>query len=1198
MKDDILIQYLVNLIDKCEKYDAFLIPGAIGVDGQFIKLHDVYTKLKVISRKEYEEAKKQDVDLLSELGRGNVYRGKTTVFSRFDAQTFLDGLDESMKSIKDEVKTPVKTELPEKSFQLDNEVAETDTITKISEKESVNENNLNDLKECVNANSQKEVFITEVILSAPGGGKSTLLKMYAIAFSYRLLCLIAGDKLKTYFSEDAINRFESISDELEIKEGAIPIFIEARDIKTANDFADFTSIMKKTIDSVFDEDSISDSVLLSEEYKKVIIVDSIEEFIDEESRNSFLYCLEQYEAENEFNIERVIISSRYKEYQEHQFNFGDVLGKKRIEEKVISELFNDFDIITEFAEKWYASIERLHEFREGAKDDSIEAVEIRTNSRVQRDFIEPIKSNPNARVLITNPLELTSMLLISVSDSFLPQDISKMYGRSIELWITWTNAQGFNYNFEDVMSQLAHIAFRMAISDHDRITIDESGLDQLIMDARTDLQRYFKQEWSPEERIEEFKLFLRKSHIFDYSGNTYEFIHRQYQAYLVAYCIKNNLFSRETRKRRRFDYIEEHIKEKDDFWTQIIILISMLDIDLRDEIIENLLDYAADEIEKKVSEITTKKLKDNSLFYLSMLLQLAIVPGINLDTYELNKLYSLMVDNESGWQLIERKKAEITKLLLLNNQKENDLFLQVITEKYVDLVYKKQDKFRDSFATIVFFCLWNCSASEEKITETSKLLFKNFLNTNIVNEIYNSRNSHDITDRKLYKILRGLGRASISDKQDPASDYYMLIAVMEGYAFSGESPYDVAYELSQNYELEKRIIAINILIIASWLLKIKREKSLGYGFEMCRGKEQHFVEFINSGIVNDNELDFCRDYYAAYMDFYSAECTSDFVNMLQNEEVFISCLRRAYSRIETSKAIWDRESGDYCKEIEFLSSFPIEQYGIIVSSESKKNVEATDKLISEITLGIDSSHDCRNKIIGTKMLAMIYSQEKDMNMYNDELERLVENSEHELREADLEHWAKEMCGTKTVLSGMDEINELFKELGLPRTDGMVSDRNALQENNEDFYSKHEYEKAKARYLLSFESIGSRNNLAYMLRRKEISSVYYEGKKYTVPDLLKEGVECGEPYSLLNYALYISEKDDIFLYSEGLNFLKKNAKGTSLLNAAMWWYDLKKNNEFEGFIVSMWLCDLNLSLFDSKEDLMAKCNILFPNIIVQ
>lgn len=115
------------------------------------------------------------------------------------------------------------------------------------------------------------------------------------------------------------------------------------------------------------------------------------------------------------------------------------------------------DTVRVFAEKWYAALNKVS----GHKKLDVE-----------KDFLVPLYKNSNVKNLISNPLELTSLLMISSYDSYLPSDYAKIYGRSIELWLTWTN--NARYNFEDVMRQLSQIAYKMATSEKEKIVVSRT----------------------------------------------------------------------------------------------------------------------------------------------------------------------------------------------------------------------------------------------------------------------------------------------------------------------------------------------------------------------------------------------------------------------------------------------------------------------------------------------------------------------------------------------------------------------------------------------------------------------------------------------------------------------------------------------------------------------------------------------------
>lgn len=153
-----------------------------------------------------------------------------------------------------------------------------------------------------------------------------------------------------------------------------------------------------------------------------------------------------------------------------------------------------------------------------------------------------------------------------------------------------------------------------------------------------------------------------------------------------------------------------------------------------------------------------------------------------------------------------------------------------------------------------------------------------------------------------------------------------------------------------------------------------------------------------------------------------------------------------------------------------------------------------------------------------------------------------------------------------------------------------------EEEYVDYYAEGRYEDAKQRYLRSFQLLSSRNNLAYMLRRGEISTVVYDGVTYSVETLLQPGIEEKEPYSLVNYALYISYDNGQYDYNKGFQFLLKYKETGHLLDAASWWFGLKQDEELEGYIVCMWLAELDLNIFETKEDIEKQMNMIFPESI--
>ena len=116
-----------------------------------------------------------------------------------------------------------------------------------------------------------------------------------------------------------------------------------------------------------------------------------------------------------------------------------------------------------------------------------------------------------------------------------------------------------------------------------------------------------------------------------------------------------------------------------------------------------------------------------------------------------------------------------------------------------------------------------------------------------------------------------------------------------------------------------------------------------------------------------------------------------------------------------------------------------------------------------------------------------------------------------------------------------------------------------------------------------------NNVAYLLRRKEIDSVFLEQDKtctQLMPDkLLEDGVNCNESFSITNYALYLSgtEENNVGDYSIGRQYLQSIKDriydyryGMCWNDVIEWWTDsVLIYDEIEAVVVISWLYELEI-----------------------
>ena len=101
-----------------------------------------------------------------------------------------------------------------------------------------------------------------------------------------------------------------------------------------------------------------------------------------------------------------------------------------------------------------------------------------------------------------------------------------------------------------------------------------------------------------------------------------------------------------------------------------------------------------------------------------------------------------------------------------------------MVNKNKELAEIEKDLFRDRIATPLFYCLWHCKVSEQSIYDALDTFFTNFINTNIIDMIHNSK---ELTDSQhiVKETAMRLGKDSL--KGCDFSDYYMLIAAIMGY---------------------------------------------------------------------------------------------------------------------------------------------------------------------------------------------------------------------------------------------------------------------------------------------------------------------------------------------------------------------------------------------------------------------------------
>ena len=197
----------------------------------------------------------------------------------------------------------------------------------------------------------------EWYLSAPGGGKTTLLKMIGLSHAYRYYVELFGENNRKFENRDAIEEICGLL-KVDKNEGACPFFISVRELDE-QDYPDvasssgFKKVIADIINNMIKEEELDFDLedFLKSVKRKIYIADSVEEFSSYDFRKNFLTGLDVFSSGS-----KCYLSSRYREYMENANGIIKREGSRvRLSGRkyVIRELGNH--TVRAFAKKWYTA---------------------------------------------------------------------------------------------------------------------------------------------------------------------------------------------------------------------------------------------------------------------------------------------------------------------------------------------------------------------------------------------------------------------------------------------------------------------------------------------------------------------------------------------------------------------------------------------------------------------------------------------------------------------------------------------------------------------------------------------------------------------------------------------------------------------------------------------------------------------------
>lgn len=894
------IEYILTLIKTCDTYPFSNIPGSYQAGGQFIKLHDVYTHLTIISRSTFENLK-------------NNGKKATAIIEKEPPSTISE---------------PYKY----------------------------------------------------LYLSPPGGGKSTRLKMLCLSYAYLFLKSIDYNFDSDEFRSIVLGHFntgvaednsiseveqwksslESLCSETHVTQGAFPIYVDMKSLRGIENIpsidymiADYfrdTIMRSSNFNSDMDDKHLF--TILEEQEKLVLFIDGLEECFQYSSQYSLVDLLDKYIIAHK-NVIKISLSSRYEEFCNFELMNSNESTLNSMEQIYILEFVRGIDQMHSFAEKWYKALGKVN----------------RTVFDADLKLIEPLSKLKFDYWCIKNPLVLTGLLMSSISDSFQSSDLGQYYEYSLKSRVMWTAHN--KYNYDDVVIQLARIAYHMSISETNQNSISEQELITLIYNSRTELNAYFRQEWSLEEKdIRRFCKFLVKSTILACKDKQYEISLYTFQAYLTAYCIVNDFFPRDKRLPSRYAHIESHIKNKENLWEYITLFSYILDTelgDLRDDIFNNVSDLAISNV-------------DDTGYYSRLALNIATAAYRPLYLSEQDRISKIVVRAIANDNIFGVIYTPITNLFFVNSEEENNLLIEEISKAYATLDSNMVHAFGVNAAILLFYCFWNCKVSERYIKPTAVQFFRNYVSPAAFKSLPQNRFG-SYNSKALCCILEELDAEASCEDGNMSTAYKDYLANIYAYSKEDLWPCDIVFSLIKSDNEDDKMMA---LIILKYAARLQGEENIAYHYRFNNDPSQmeELSSFFKKGLTTSQ---YPERYFYVFLDLYNSPMPSKWLQHMEDEDIFKYCLNREFTKWKAynNSEVWVNNNDSLSYDLMYIATYPWKTAWIYVISAIKTNSAIKEMVynkgfISFLSKIANSNNDNQyyEQIFSLKLLAIFLNDKK------------------------------------------------------------------------------------------------------------------------------------------------------------------------------------------------------------------------------
>ena len=400
------------------------------------------------------------------------------------------------------------------------------------------------------------------ILAPPGGGKSTLVKRLAVAYS-------------------DVSRRMALQDDLP-RTNWLPLFFRCRELRehARSSFHDLIGVLSEREPLRAHQDAFRAEVDRALAVGRVILlVDGLDEISDPGDRAAFVCTMRS--TLQAYPDTAIVITSREAGFRHVAAHLASVCTLANLSP------FDEEDI-RRLTIAWHREV--VGDTEKVREDAEQLARSIITNDRI--------------RQLAINPLLLTTLLLVKRWLGSLPTKRAVLYGKAVEVLLMTWNTEGYDPIPEDeALPQLCYVAASMMLNKVERIS--RPDLARLLQEAR---QAFPSELAYVKGTVDEFiKRVEERSSLMMMTGHDvengqlvefFEFRHLTFQEYLTAKAFVQGWVSAEE-NRSLVEALRPHFE--DDKWKEVIPLAAVLAGNRADTLIRQLSELCATQDKKDVN---------------------------------------------------------------------------------------------------------------------------------------------------------------------------------------------------------------------------------------------------------------------------------------------------------------------------------------------------------------------------------------------------------------------------------------------------------------------------------------------------------------------------------------------------------------------------------------------------------------------